>query len=623
MAALTISDPYDLKPADAYRQASTVASKTSRASDANWYKNSSEIAFQWHLWFDGGREVCSATFSRPEGRWRQGPPLPLANLTTAEGMSEVLGDLLSAKYFGVRPKALGVILHSADEFALTEVAPSGDSVADANEEYGLIRYNLVDSPKETLADREISVETTSWRLLPFWGAPAGQQKAVAMALPRHREAFLNRLVESGEQWRVPVRVSVTCAPAEALAAMTVLLPELTGGCIVILPYLKYTAVFALTPKGELRSARSLGHRGNNTVPVSFGDILWNIAVGAELVIAGEKGPMPPRVVIVSANPAALEDVAKELESYSQSRQPLNCEKVDLKALAATEAIPGHRPEFLLYDPKMVQAVAGGHTNLSKSETFKSLWDGWASQNFFNTAKLDALYPSLADLRLLKFSTWLVYFLAFLLIGVGGYTTFALFAAMNHPSWHLTPEQVKLTEANHQKLITEERQIDVTQRLLQPRSQGWANVELLLQLFPEESGVRLESYSYILNPAAPAGPRQPAAPKDAVGLEKEWTFKGLAKSKGLDLLNNLNSQRGLNAFFNSVAEATQDTSFAPSGERQYRITLTQNRNPRFTASASAADVAREPSLSFPYTFEASIYQTLSEKDPLALPVAKPF
>lgn len=106
MAVTTISDPYDLKPADVYRQARMVASKTSRASDSNWYKEPGEIAFQWHLWFDGGREVCSATFSRSEGRWRQGPSLPLASLTTAEGMPEMLGNLLSAEYFGTRPKAL-------------------------------------------------------------------------------------------------------------------------------------------------------------------------------------------------------------------------------------------------------------------------------------------------------------------------------------------------------------------------------------------------------------------------------------------------------------------------------------------------------------------------------------
>lgn len=625
MAATTISDPYDLKPADVYRQARMVASKTSRASDSNWYKEPGEIAFQWHLWFDGGREVCSATFSRTEGRWRQGPSLPLASLTTAEGMPEVLGNLLSAEYFGTRPKALGVILHVADDFSLAEVAAVTDSVGDSADEFGMLRYNLVDSPKETLADREVSVDTTSWRLLPFWGATAGQQRSAAIALPRQRESFLNRLVESGEQLRLPVRVSVTSAPAEAFAAMAVAMPELAGGCLIVLPYLKFTAVFALTPSGELRAARSLSHRGNNTVPASFGDLIWNIAVGAELVAAGESGPVPPRIVIASSNPASLEEAMRELEIYSLSRQKLDCLKVELGSLAATEPLPGHRPEFLLYDPKMAQAVAGRQSPLSRTETFKNLWDGWASQNFFHTAKLDALYPSLADLRLLKLSTWFVYFLGFLLIGLGGYTTFSLFAAMNHPSWHLTPEQVKLTEANHAKLITEERQINVTERLLLPRSKGWTNVELLLQLFPEESGVRLESFNYSLNSAMPSGPQQggAAATKDAVGLEREWTFKGLAKAKGLDLLNNLNSQRGLAAFFASIAEVTQDTSFAPSAERQFRITLTQNRNPRYTAAASTADVARDPSLSFSYTFETTIVQTLSEKDPLAVPVAKPF
>lgn len=622
MASFTIADPYDLKPADVYRQARVVASKTSRASDGNWYKEPGEIAFQWHLWFDGGRDVCSATLSRSDGKWRQGPALPLASLTTAEGITEVLGELLSPKYFGVRPKALGVVLHVADEFSLTEVAPLSEASSDFNEELGLLRYNLVDSPKESLADRDVSVDTTSWRLLPLWGAPTGQQRVMAMALPRQRESFLNRMVESGEQWRLPVRVSVTCAPLEALTTIISYLPDLTGGCIIVLPYLKFTAVFTLTPTGELRSARSLSHRGNNTVPASFGDILWNIAVGAELVTAGEAGPVPPRVILASSNPGQLEEAMRELEIYSISRQKLDCRSVALSTLPATEALPGHRPEFLLYDPKAIQQ-SGSVSPLSKAETFKSLWSGWAGQNFYHTAKVDGQYPSLADLRLLKVSTWFVYFLGFSLLAIGAYTTYSLFAAMNHPSWSLTPEEVKATEAKNMELIAEERRINVTERLLLPRSKGWANVELMLQLFPEESGVRLESFLYTLDSTAPVGGGPAAPPKDNVGLEREWTFKGLAKAKGLAVLNNLNSQRGLSTFFTTVAEATQDSSFAPSPDRQLRISLTQNRNPRFSAAASAADAARDPAISYPYTFEATVYQSLSDKDPLAVPVQKPF
>ncbi|MEZ0273404.1 MAG: hypothetical protein ACAH88_00750, partial [Roseimicrobium sp.] len=178
-----ISDPYDLKPADVYRQARTVASKTSRGSDGNWYREPGDIACQWHIWFDGGREVCSATFSRSDNCWRQGPPLPLAGLTTGEDVQSLLGDLLSPTYFGHKPKALGVVLHVADEFSLAEVASSPDAGSDAAEDFSVLRYNLIDSPRDFLADRDVSVDTVSWRLLPFWGAPASQPRCAAISLP--------------------------------------------------------------------------------------------------------------------------------------------------------------------------------------------------------------------------------------------------------------------------------------------------------------------------------------------------------------------------------------------------------------------------------------------------------
>ena len=61
---LSLSDPCDLKPPDVYRQAKLVASKTSRGRDRNWYRSAFELPWQWHIWFDGGRDVVSATYSR-------------------------------------------------------------------------------------------------------------------------------------------------------------------------------------------------------------------------------------------------------------------------------------------------------------------------------------------------------------------------------------------------------------------------------------------------------------------------------------------------------------------------------------------------------------------------------
>lgn len=619
---LSISDPCELKAADIYRQARTVASKTSRGTDSNWYRGPDELPCQWHLWFDGGREVCSAIFSRLENRWQPGPTLPLANLTTSEGVSELLGEFLSPTYFPQRPKALGVILHIADEFALAEVAPGVESSGEGGEDFRVVRYNLIDDPKEVLADREVSTDSTSWRLLPFWGGNPGQPRSVAIALSRSRETFLQTLLTCGEDLRLPIRVAVTSAPVETLAAIPLLEPGLKGGCLIAIPYLKYTAVFAINGAGELRTVRSLSHRGGLSVPLSFGDILWNMAVGAEL--AGADGtPGQPRVVIVSANPHALAAAEQELEVYSLTRQKIYREAVDLSTHPVLTNIPGHRPEFLMYDPGVVENVRAGDTPLAKTETFSSLWTGWAAQSFFDTGRLDTLYPSLRDLQLLRLASWFVYILVFSLVTSAAYGTYSLFTAMNHPSWELTPAQEKATQQKYSKLLTERKQIDITQKLLLPRSRGWVALEFLLQLFPEDSGVRLESFNYTMEATRPASQAGKGGAAESTGMTRTWSVKGLVKPKSMELLSNLNSQRGLAAFFERVAAATGDRSYTPDSSRQLTVTLTQGRNSRFDAQAAPADAARDGTLSFPFNFEATITQVLTDKDPLAMPTEKPF
>lgn len=611
----TITDPCELKAADIYRQACTVASKTSRGTDSHWYRVPEELPWQWHLWFDGGREVCSATFSKLHQRWQPGPALPLANLTTGEGVSEILGELMSTTYFQEKPKALGVILHVADEFALAEIAQAGEVVGEIGDDFQILRYNLVDDPREVLADRDVSVDSNVWRLLPFWGAAPGQPRCTAVTLSRSREAFLQKLLACAEELRMPVRVAVSSAALECLAALPLLRPSLEGGSLVAIGFYKFTAVFAISATGELRTARSLTHRGGSLVPSGLGDILWNMAIGAELTT--------PKVLLISAHSQALQSAAQELELYALTRQPIEFEVMDLTERTVLVPFPGNRPEFLIYDTDAIEQVRSGNGPLAATETFRALWSGWARQSFMDTARLDHLYPTRRDLQVLRFSSWFVYLLVFSLVATGGYGTWSLFAAMNHPSWELTPYQMKLTQDKHTKLLEEKKQIDITARLLQPRSRGWVTLEFLLQLFPEDSGVRLDSFHYNVEAARPpaSGPKE--AKPESTGMTRTWTLKGLVKPKALELLSTLNSQRGLSAFFERVAEATGDAAYQPESTRQMTVTVTQGRSSRFSPQASLSDLARDPTLAFPFNFEATITQTLSEKDGLSLPLEKPF
>lgn len=611
---LKISDPYDLKPPDVYRQAKAVASKTTRASDGQWYRDSGDIACQWHLWFDGGKEICSATLALSDGRWRNGPTLPLASLTTGEGVSGVLGELLTPAYFGHKPKALGVILHLSDEFTLAEIAPTAETGSEGGQGFDFLRYNLVDAPRDVLADSEVSETQTSWRLLPFWGASADSaQNSTAVALPRSREPFLAELVKYGEQAGIPVRVSVTSGPLEALATLAALQPDLPDGCLVAIPYVRYTALFVLSNTGELLAARSLTHRSGGMVPNGLGQIAWNMAMSAEMVGRDDQSP---RMLVVSQNPQVIAEAARELDTAAASQQVIEFATLNFGEHQLLDDIPGKRPEFLLYDPQTVAQFRSEPSLLAQTVTFKSLWDGWAAQNFYDTAKVDAQYPSRSDLQLLRASNWLIYLLFASMIGLGGWTVYSFFNARSHPSWTLTPEQVAATEANNTKLLAERKQIDTTESLLMPRSQGWSTLELLLQLFPENADVRLESFDFQITPGTTVAGGK-------VGLTRQWKLKGLGKPLTMQRLNQLSSQRGLTAFFEQLVEATGDTSYAVEPTRQVELKVTESRNSKFKADGSPVELVRDPTIAYPYTFEATMSQTLTEKDPLALPVAKPF
>jgi len=526
-------------------------------------------------------------------------------------------------HFSQRASALGVVLHVADEFALAEVTQGNDGGV-GGEDLGILHYNLIEDPCEILVDKEVSVATTSWRLLPFWGAGPEQERCTAIALSRSREAFLQNLIDLGTEWRVPIRVAVTSAALETLAALPLIEPTSGGGRLVVVTYLKFTAVFAVSALGELRSVRSLLHRGSQLVPMGFGDILWNMAISAELTTPGKNAGTPPQVLLLSDNPAALQAAAKDLEAYSQSRQTIEFEMLDLSTHQALDAIPGRRPEFLVYDVASLAAARTAGGVLSQAQTFRTLWTDWLGKcNFFDTGKVDSVYPTLSDLRLLRCASILVAILTLGMLGTAANGFYSLFQAMNHPSWSLTPMEVKRTEGLQAKLAEEKKQIEITSRLLQPRSRGWVAMEFLLQLFPEDAGVRVDSFSYNFDVSRPVGSPASSQTGANAGLVRSWNIRGAANTQTLELLNALNSQRGLSELFSRVAKTTGDPGYKVDALRQLTVTQNQGRNPKYNAAASPSEVAADPLVSLPYNFEATITQTFSEKDVLALPTEKPF
>ncbi len=617
---MTITDPSELKPAEIFRQASLVSSKTSRGKDKNWYKQPHELEWQLHLLFEGGKEVKTACLhhTKAEQTWRQGPEIPLATWTTGEGAGDLLAAVVSGAFFTTPPKALGIVLHVADEFGLAAIKETAESAALSHESLQILRYNLMDDPLEVLADRDVLAESTSWRLLPFFGNAAGT-RGTALALSRTRESFLKQLIVHGEEIHLPLRVAVTAAPIEALAALPLLDEQFETGCLVVLPYLKFTAVFALSQAGELLGARSLLNRGG-PLPPNMGDILYSMALGAELVGATKS----LKAVIASSNPLVIAAAAVEAEVFAARREPIALRIVDLSTQAALEAIPERRLEFAIYHAKHPEAAGKDAPGVAHTRTFAMLWKDWyVWGNFFDTAQVDRLYPTQRDLGLLRVGSFASLALMIGLLTCGGYGIFSYYQATRHPSWTLTPQQIKLTETSLAKVKDEKRQVEITERLIQPRSRGWTTLEILLRLLPEDSGIQLENFSYGADSVRPTAAAVKGQKAETTGMNRTWSFRGLAKQEALELLNELNSSQGLASRFRKIAEDIQDKSYDMSSGRQLTVALTLGRNPRYKPTTAPTDTIADYAMQFPFTFEISITQAFPDNDALALPVPKPF
>jgi hypothetical protein len=273
---------------------------------------------------------------------------------------------------------------------------------------------------------------------------------------------------------------------------------------------------------------------------------------------------------------------------------------------------------------VVEAARAAAGPLAATQTFSALWKDWITgSNFFDNVRMDALYPTLSDLRLLRFATVFSLFLALIVVGAVGFGGYSFWKASTHPSWNLTPETLKNTETSQLQLQQERRQIDITSRLLQARSRGWTTLEFLMQLFPEDSGVRLEAFDYGVEASRLGASAVPGKPATTAGMVRTWTVRGLAQPQAMELLSTINSQRGLSTLFERVAKATGDTSYTPDPQRQLTITLTQGRNAKFMADPSTSHGQLDPASLFPYSFDATITQTLTDKDALAFPNEKPF
>ena len=165
-----VEHPDLLNPWQTYRQAKQLLKHTSRASQPEWYREAIEIERQWHVWIDGG--VCvSAVFSQKTGEWSEGPALPVPTEKNEAGdpdytvderraLHETLNRILVDKSLGGKAKALGFVLHVANEFDVADLSPEFA----ADDDFKEVSELLAVAPGDALGDHTLEGDTYTRQL---------------------------------------------------------------------------------------------------------------------------------------------------------------------------------------------------------------------------------------------------------------------------------------------------------------------------------------------------------------------------------------------------------------------------------------------------------------------------
>ena len=199
------------------------------------------------------------------------------------------------------------------------------------------------------------------------------------------------------------------------------------------------------------------------------------------------------------------------------------------------------------------------------------------------------------------------------LGLGGWTGFDYMRNATTDAWKLKAEDAAATKTRLLLLSKQNSEAIYWENIMVPRSEGWLVLEMLLDLFPPESGVVMTDCDY----RVVGLPAEKDA--DKVGFERIWSIRGFARTEGSALLGELSSESYLADQFERIAENFDSETLRPMPEtRSLHATMQQKQGQLPSSVGFPASVARH----YRTAFELSVKQTFDGKDVLALTVKLP-
>lgn len=582
-----LQHPSGLNSLQQYRQASQILRKTSRAKNPAWYLHPLELDFQLHIRSDGAG-ITAFLHDRRENLWAPGPPLEEQHLLDPDAITAYTTAALE-HVRSAGGTALGVVLHVADEFSLTEIKPELHD----REMLGQLRQQAIDDPASVLADF-IQADQSSWRLLPYF-SPASHSIATAVTVSRRHAPALDALRALGEKEDFPV---VTCALSSPLIALLGIhgnvkrTPERPA--VAILQYTSFTVIAFLDGNSDLMLLRTQLHRGLHRPPNfrhTIATALASLEIDAPDIFVFPLGREVDRTLPADLGPVFPTSHIEEVAVPGAGVVPAWCAEclISTQALDPVEDLPG-----------------------STFRVFRE--DRWALQDFLPAPKEVAqIFPTKQEISLLRFLRIARAVAAVVALAAIGWLVFGMFQIINTPEWTFEPTEADATKMRLMTLNAERTKIEHWDAMLEDRSKGWTAMESLVRLFPENSGILIRSFDYNARPDNTPGQAR-------VGMTREWKIDGMTQEQGRQLLNSLNSREGISARFNEIAAVTGNPTFRTDiGTRSLMVSVRTSENSAYRQGTVLAGPNADAT--YPFTFTLEITQRFEATDPTAVLTAK--
>ena len=586
-----LQHPSGLNAFQQYRQAGHFLRRTSRAKNPAWYQHPLELDFQLHIRSDGAG-VTAFLHDHRENLWAPGPPLEEQHLLDPDSITAYATAALD-HVRSAGGTSLGVVLHVADEFSLTEIKPELHD----REMLGQLRQQAIDDPASILADF-VQPELSSWRLLPYF-SPASHSIATAVTVSRRHAPALDALRALGEAQDFPV---ITCALSSPLIALLGLpgnvrrTPERPA--VAILQYTSFTVIAFLDGNSDLMLLRTQLHRGLHRPPNfrhTIATALASLEIDSPDIFVFPLGAEVDRTLLADLAPVFPTSHIEEVAVPGAGVTPAWCAEflISVQAMEAVENLPG--------------------------TTFQALReDRWVLQDFLPaTREMAEIFPTNKEISLLRILRYTRAAAAIIALVVIGWVVFGLFKIINTPEWAFEPTETTAIKKRLAALTAERTKIDHWNMMLEDRSKGWTAMESLVRLFPENSGILIRSFDYSARPdASPGQPR--------VGMTREWKISGMTNEKGVQLLNILNSREGISSRFNEIAALTGNQTFRTDiGTRSLLVSVRTSENSAFRRGSAPGGPLAGPAAeaTYPFTFNMDVTQRFEATDPTAVLTSK--